>query len=321
MCLSLTLMIVPFNTLKVQIDRVKVRYLQEVSKLLDSGYFILDSHVEKFEEEWAKYCGAKYCVGVSSGTDALYLALKALDIGKGQNISVSPNAYYSDVEAIVRTGANPFIESKPFIQVHLYGSIGKAAKVEDCAQAHGYKPKGIGCWSFYPTKSLGAVGDAGAITTDDKKLYEKLRALRDLGQTKKNQHDYQGGTFRLDPIQAIYLSLQFPFLDEDLEFKRILCNRYASNLEGFEFIVPDFPHVFPIFINNRDEIKERLEEAGVSTAVHYPTPVWKHKAFKIDYDNSLQEERFNKELSLPLFIGMTTKQQDYVLYELKKFRS
>ncbi|MGB9794820.1 DegT/DnrJ/EryC1/StrS family aminotransferase [Caldisericum exile] len=318
------------------------------SEFLEKGWFILGENVKKFEEEFAKYCGAKFCVGVASGLDALILALEALDLPKGSEIIVPSNTYIATILAVVRAGFKPVLvepdirtynidplkiresitkNTKAIIVVHLYGKpcdmdpILEIVKkyglilLEDCAQAHGamYKNKkvgtfGIGCFSFYPTKNLGALGDAGAIVTDDEELAEKIKYLRNYGSFKKYQFDYIGYNSRLDEVQAGFLRIKLKYLDQIIEHKRKLANIYLKELSD-EFIKPvvsndnyDVYHIFNIRYKNRDHLREYLLQNGIKTEIHYPIPPHKQKALKsiVRGDYPISEEIHNTTLSLPI---------------------
>jgi dTDP-4-amino-4,6-dideoxygalactose transaminase len=318
------------------------------AEFLEKGWFILGENVKKFEEEFAKYCGAKFCVGVASGLDALILALEALDLPKGSEIIVPSNTYIATILAVIRAGFKPVLvepdmrtynidplkiresitkNTKAIIVVHLYGKpcdmdpILEIVKeyglilLEDCAQAHGamYKNKkvgtfGIGCFSFYPTKNLGALGDAGAIVTDDEELAEKIKYLRNYGSLKKYQFDYIGYNSRLDEIQAGFLRIKLKYLDQITEHKRKLANIYLKELSD-EFIKPvvsndtyDVYHIFNIRYKSRDHLREYLLQNGIKTEIHYPIPPHKQKALKsiVRGDYPISEEIHNTTLSLPI---------------------
>lgn len=343
---------IPFHSLKVQTQRVKKTFLPALAKWLDKGRFILDENVEKFEQEWAKFCKAKFAIGVSSGSDALYLALKALGIGPGDEVITQGNAYNASVAAIVRTGATPRFadveiktqkidvkavralineKTKAILVVHLYGLVSslttlKAVNIpiiEDCAQSHGTPLQGdLACFSFYPSKSLGGIGDGGAVVTNSAAHERIITAMRNLGQTSKNEHYYFGGTMRLDPIQAIWLRLQLKFLHKDLNEKIRMTQYYDRHLGNIDSYVPKdfyYPHIYPIFSNAKRLKRNRLIMAGVEVAEHYPVIVYKQPWYQGPIDICPNAEWLcEHELSLPLFLGMTRKQQDYIIKIIKK---
>ncbi|MDP2593369.1 MAG: DegT/DnrJ/EryC1/StrS family aminotransferase [bacterium] len=363
---------VPFADLSYPTGAVKKTYIAAVKKFLDGGNFILSKEVEEFEKKWAKYCGADFALGLSSGGDAIYVALKILDVGKGDEVITQGNAYNATVTAIMRTGAKPRFadidpetltinpekilplineKTKVILPVHLYGlvadmeRISKIAEqnklfiVEDCAQAHGAKREGkkagiwseIAAWSFYPTKNLGAFGEAGAITTKSEKYFQRGVALRNLGQEGKNNHKYFGFNMRLDGLEAIALSLKLPFLNDWTE-KRIEAAEFYDELidEVFDGEVAAPPkissakhiyHLYAITLKkglDRNLIQKNLSKQAVQTAVHYPVPVYKQPFFAEKTDKCpITEDLCSRILSLPIFFGITRKQQKYVVESLR----
>lgn len=324
------------------------QYKNFFEKFLDSGWYILGKSVKKFEEEFSAYCNSKYCVGVASGLDALILSLNALDLDKNSEIIVPSNTYVATMLAVIRNGyklvlVEPDINTynidplkieekitsntKAIIVVHLYGkvcnmeAINKIAQkynlyiIEDVAQAHGAKYKnkmagtfGIGCFSFYPTKNLGALGDAGAILTSDERLFDKLKALRNYGSAEKYHNQYLGYNSRLDEIQAGMLSIKLKVLDNIIEHKRNLAKIYFDNLSE-KFIRPaidkeyfDVYHIFNIRCKKRDALKQYLLEQEVQTEIHYPIPPHKQKALQgiVNGNYPISEEIHQTTLSLPI---------------------
>ena len=323
-------------------------FIEAVKNVLKNGWYILGNNVKKFEEEFAKYIGVKHCIGVGSGLDALIIALDSLDLPKGSEIIVPSNTYIATILAVVRCGYKPILvepdirtynidhtkieekitsKTKAIIIVHLYGKpcnmdpIIEICKkydlylLEDCAQAHGamYNSKkvgsfGLGCFSFYPTKNLGALGDGGAITTDDDDLAEKIRALRNYGSHKKYYNDYIGYNSRLDEIQAAFLLIKLKYLDQINSHKRDLAKIYFENLSD-EFIKPyqhpdyyDVFHIYNIRHYKRDKIRDYLIKKGIKTEIHYPIPPHKQKAMQgiLEGEYPISEEIHNTTLSLPI---------------------
>ena len=369
---------VKFNDLGKATGQVKRKFLKEAGLLVSRGRFILTPEVKDFESDWAKAVGAKYAVGVSSGTDALYLAFAALGIGPGDEVITQGNAYNASVTAILRVGAIPRFadinpdtlaldadkiehlinkKTKAILPVHLYGqvcgmeAILKIAKkhrlkiVEDCAQAHlaSFKGKQAGVWgdvgtfSFYPTKNLGAFGDAGAVTTNDKKIYEKILALRDLGQVAKNDHKHLGFNMRLDPIQAVLLKLKLPYLKKNTKERQEAALYYNKLFSEADIsVVPVSKnkyasHVYHLYVvrtlrHNRDWLMAELKKLGIETAVHYPLPVYKQpffKSLKLNFRDACPAADLSAHqiLSLPFFLGITKPQQKHVVESLKKVLS
>lgn len=300
-----------YHELKPQIDAA-------VSRVLEGGWYILGPEVETFEAEWAAYCGASHAVGLANGLDALILALRALDLGAGDEVIVPSNTFIATWLAVSAVGATPVpVEPDPathnidpalieaaissrtraIIPVHLYGQpadldpiLAIARRhglkvVEDAAQAHGarYKGKRIGahgdvvCWSFYPGKNLGAMGDGGAITTDDDALAERIKLLRNYGSRVRYVNEEPGVNSRLDPIQAAILRAKLPFLDEWTERRRAIVALYAEGLAKADLVLPHVPewaepvwHLYVVRSAQREALQTRLGEAKVGTLIHYP---------------------------------------------------
>ena len=291
-----------------------------MQRVLDSGWYILGPEVEAFEAEWAAYCGSAHAVGLANGLDALILALRALDVGPGDEVIVPSNTYIATWLAVSAVGARPVpVEpdtathnidparmataltdrTKAILPVHLYGqpadldpimAIARThglAVVEDAAQAHGarYKGRRIGahgdivCWSFYPGKNLGALGDAGAITTDNPDLAERIRVLRNYGSRLKYVNEVQGANSRLDPLQAAVLRVKLEHLDAWTGRRRALAAQYLAGLAGTELILPHVPdwagpawHLFVVRTKAREALQTRLTDPGIGTLIHYPIP-------------------------------------------------
>ncbi|BAO82760.1 predicted pyridoxal phosphate-dependent enzyme apparently involved in regulation of cell wall biogenesis [Serpentinimonas maccroryi] len=343
---------VPFLDLGASYFELKSEIDSAIQRVLSSGWYILGPEVEAFEAEWANYCEAKYAVGLANGLDALILALRALGVGKGDEVIVPSNTYIATWLAVSAVGATPVpVEPDPatfnldssrieaaitkntkvLLPVHLYGQpadldpiLALARKhnlfvVEDAAQAHGarYKGKRIGahgdvvCWSFYPGKNLGALGDAGGITTNSPELADKIRVLRNYGSRVKYVNEVQGINSRLDPIQAAVLRTKLNYLDEWTERRKAIALTYLSNLHGTELVLPFVPdwaepvwHLFVVRSSNRNQLQSYLTEAGIGTLIHYPIPPHLQVAYahaKIHFD-ALQITKFlsDQVLSLPI---------------------
>ncbi len=311
---------IPFLDLGAAYRELKAEIDAGVARVLDSGWYILGPEVEAFEAEWAAYCGADHAVGLANGLDALTLALRALDIGPGDEVIVPSNTYIATWLAVSAVGATPVpVEPDPathnidtariapaitprtraLLPVHLYGQpadmepileISRAhglAVVEDAAQAHGARYKGrklgthgdIVCWSFYPGKNLGALGDGGAVTTNRSDLADKVRVLRNYGSRVKYVNDVQGVNSRLDPVQAAVLRVKLPYLDAWTDRRRALASAYDVGLADTGLILPHVPgwaepawHLYVVRSPDRDALQVRLTEAGVGTLIHYPIP-------------------------------------------------
>lgn len=333
----------PYRELQPEIDAA-------VARVLASGWYILGPEVEAFEEEWAAYCEARHAVGLANGLDALTLALRALDIGAGDEVIVPSNTYIATWLAVVAVGATPVpVEPDPathnidparipdaitprtraLLPVHLYGQpadldpvveIARTkglAVIEDAAQAHGarYKGRRIGahgdvvCWSFYPGKNLGALGDAGAITTNRADLADRIRVLRNYGSRVKYVNEIQGVNSRLDPLQAAVLRVKLKVLDDWTDRRRHIAAHYMQGLSSTSLTLPHVPewtepvwHLFVIRSADRDALQAGLSKVGIGTLIHYPIPPHRQDAFGTLSKRSLPlAEQLSREvLSLPM---------------------
>lgn len=342
-------------------------YVQCFRELLNSGWYILGKQVATFEEAFAQYCGTKHCIGVASGLDALMLALRCYNFPAGSEVLVPSNTYIATILSILQCGLKPVLvepdihtynidplkieekitkNTKAIMVVHLYGKACdmepimqiagkyKLPVIEDCAQAHGamYKGQkvgtfGIGAFSFYPTKNLGALGDAGAITTNDQEKKDLFMALRNYGSKIKYQNDYIGYNSRLDEIQAGLLSVKLKYLDKINRHKRDLAAIYLKELKD-DFIKPsvssdyfDVYHIFNIRHPKRDELKEYLLKNDIKTDIHYPIPPNKQKAMEgiIIGEYPISEEIHRTTLSLPISFGHTEDDIYKVVETINKF--
>jgi len=359
---------IPFNDLTRQYKSIEEKLNKTINVVLKSGWFILGKNVETFEIEFADYVGKKYGIGVASATDALFLALLASGIKRGDEVITVPNTAIPTIAAISAAGAVPvfadinqyytidssIIEKKisrktrAIIPVHLYGqscqmaSILNIAKkynlrvIEDCAQAHGAEYRGlkvpvgdIGCFSFYPTKNLGAYGDGGMIVTNNENLFQKLKLLRNYGETTRFTHIIKGYNSRLDEIQAAILRLKLKYLDRWNNERRKIAKSYNELLEDF-VLTPqedkDNRHIYHLYVirtEKRDKLKDYLYAKGIGTAIHYPIPAHLQKGYsdlgykKNDFKTC---EKFSKEiLSLPLFPELINREIEYVCSNIKDF--
>lgn len=324
------------------------------TRVIRSGWYVLGQEVSAFESEFAQYVGAKHCIGVANGLDALILSIEALDLPKGSDILVASNTYIATILAIVRAGHCPVLvepelatfnidatllpqamttKTRAICVTHLFGktcrmdAIGAFARehslkvVEDCAQSHGAKLGtqmtgtfgDAGCFSFYPTKNLGALGDAGAIVTDDDALADRLRHMRNYGSKQKYVNCYVGVNSRLDEMQAALLRVKLRHLDAMTAHKRALARVYFDNLpdwvakplqRGDEF---DVFHIYGIRHPQRDALRQHLLDHGVKTEVHYPIPPHRQEAMRgiLSGTYSVAEELHSTELSLPISVGHT----------------
>ena len=354
-----------------QYQKYAEEYNAAAISVLKSGWYILGGFGEKFEHEFADFIGTKYCIGVNSGQDALTLAIRALGITKGDEVIVPANTYIATVLGITENQATPvFVEpdefynldasliekaitdrTKAIMAVHLYGQAANMQKIkgvadkyhlyllEDCAQSHGALCDGqvtgtfgnMGCFSFYPTKNLGAFGDAGAVVTNDEVLNRKLRLLRNYGSCVKYYNEIEGVNSRLDEMQAALLSVKLSHMQELTEERIALAQYYTDNIHQTNLIKPKTRqgsnhvyHQYVVRCKQRDKLKKYLLEKGIQTQIHYPIPP--HLAICYRYlgyrkgDFPLTEQYADQILSLPLYTEITKEEQDYVIDVLNSFR-
>ena len=345
---------IPFNTLKPGYEKYRDEYLEAATRVLDSGWYTLGHELEAFESEFAEWLGMRHCVGLNSGLDALILAIRALGIKAGDEVIVPANTYIASVLGITENGAMPvFVEpdqyynidpdeieqaitprTKAILVVHLYGQACRMDKImeivqrhnlpviEDCAQSHGAAFKGqktgtfgtISCFSFFPTKNMGAFGDAGAIATNDEEIAQKIRALRNYGSEKKYYNKYQGVNSRMDEIQAALLRVKLRHIDEITAERRAIAEAYLAGIKNPNIILPQIAegashvwHLFVVRTERRDELQKYLADNGISTQIHYPVPphlaeTYKGLGYKIG-DFPTTEDYSQTILSLPVFNG------------------
>jgi dTDP-4-amino-4,6-dideoxygalactose transaminase len=363
-------MIISFLDLKRVIAPQHEEIVSAVSRVIHSGWFVLGPETESFENEFASYTGANYCIGVGNGLDALKLALLAHNIGPGDEVIVPAHTFIATWLAVSQTGATPIpvepnphtynidpqhvealitTRTKAILPVHLYGrsveidalnAIAHKYKlpiIEDAAQAHGasYEGKRIGghgntvAWSFYPGKNLGALGDGGAVTTNDPLIFQKIQKLRNYGSEKKYQHEMLGFNSRLDEIQAAVLRVRLKYLDIENASRRAIVKTYLTELEGLPIQLPmqdkleeSAWHLFVIQSSKRDQLQQDLAKERISTLIHYPCAPHLQKAYRhlscqigtLPITESMQ----NRVLSLPLSPRQTLNETTFVISALKK---
>lgn len=358
------------NVLDRQFQMYSKEYEESALRVLRSGWYVLGNEVKQFEEEFAAYTGRKYCVGLNSGLDALIMSVRALGIGKGDEVIVQANTYIATVLGITENGATPvFVEpdeyynidagkieeaitekTKAIMVVHLYGQasnmkpIVELAKkyqlpiIEDCAQSHGACFEGkmtgtfgiSGCFSFYPTKNLGAFGDAGAIVTDDKEFADKIRMMRNYGSRIKYVNEIEGINSRLDEMQAALLRVKLTHIQELNDERKVLGERYTKGITNEKIVKPEVRtgadsvfHQYVIRCAEREKLQKFLEEQGIQTQIHYPIPPHLAECYKqLGHqagEYPITEQYANEVLSLPLYTGMTWDEQDYVIEKLNAF--
>lgn len=364
---------IPFLSLSPQHSRIRTEALAAIAEVYDRNWFILGKELESFEKAYAEFTNTAFCLGVGNGHDALFIALKTLGIGPGDEVIVPAHTFIATWLAVTKTGADlipvdadhtfnlnthkiePGLskKTKAIIPVHLYGqscdmstilSLARGEKIfviEDNAQAHGATWQGqstgsfgdINATSFYPVKNLGALGDGGALTTDNNLLAESARKYRNYGFLKKNVGEVQGINSRLDEIQAAVLRIKLNHLQSWNEERIRLATSYIKMLEGVGDIqlpvtAPEAHHVFHLFVvrsSRRDALREHLAAHQVETMIHYPIPPHLQRSYKdLGYkkgDFPVAESMAHTSISLPLWPGMSNEQIEYICDLIKKFYS
>ncbi len=388
---------IPFLDLKKINAPYEVAFQQKLKAVLERGWYILGNEVVAFEANFANYCGAKYCIGVGNGLDALVLIFKGyIQLGKlqkGDEVIVPANTYIASILSILQADLIPVLvepnietyninpdlisekitsKTKAILVVHLYGQIAEMDAirkiatennllvVQDAAQSHGaiesqksevtsrrlainseeikdsslptFLMNGASAYSFYPGKNLGALGDGGAITTNDDELAKVIYALRNYGSETKYYTDYIGINSRLDEIQAAFLNVKLPHLDNDNNKRRAIAKRYLSEIKNDKLTLPfwDFSqnHVFHLFVirtQNRDDLQRYLFENGIQTMIHYPIPPHKQKAFSPEtlrwnqLSFPITEKIHNEVLSLPISPVLTEDEVSFIIEVLNKW--
>ena len=346
---------IPFLDLSRQITALRAELDAAVASVLDGGRFVGGEPVERFEREFADWCGTAHAIGVASGTDAIAIALQAVGIGVGDEVITVANTCVPTVAGIEGSGATPVLvdadprtmtidpervaaavgpRTRAIVPVHLYGlcadmdallAIAREHNlriVEDCAQAHGasYRNRPAGtmgdaaAFSFYPTKNLGALGDAGAVVTSDAAAAERARILREYGEPRRYESVVRGTNSRLDTLQAALLSVKLDRVDGWNDVRRAIARRYDAVLTDTDTVPPPAPsdrlhayHLYVVRVADRDRFRARLLGAGVETLVHYPKAVHQHPAYAgLGARNSLQvsEQLAAEVVSLPLYPEM-----------------
>ncbi len=365
-------LVIAFNDLKRELAPLRSDLDAALARVLDSGWFALGEELKGFECEFAEYLGGGEVAGVANGTDALELALRALDVEPGDKVITAANAGGYASTAILACGAHPvyvdvdpetglispqhlgddlLVSAKAIIITHLYGQmadmtiLAQRARtantflVEDCAQAHGARLDGraAGCWgdiacfSFYPTKNLGALGDAGAVFSTKKPYIEKVRHLRQYGWRDKYVHELRGGrNSRLDEIHAACLRTRLPTLESANLRRRAIGQRYQEGIAHPLIRVPrrrtdssDVVHLYPVRCEQRSALMAHLRAEGIQTAIHYPLPdhlqpAWKSQVGSPSLPNT--EKRAEEILSLPCHGALTDQEIDHVIDTCNRFR-
>ncbi|MBI5098652.1 MAG: DegT/DnrJ/EryC1/StrS family aminotransferase [Nitrospirae bacterium] len=355
--------VIPMLDIKAQHGPIKEEIKQALKDILDSGQFILGPNVRLFEQEVASYYNVGHAAGLASGTDALYLCLKALDIKQGDEVITTPFTFIATAEAITYVGATPVfvdidrytlnmdvskiekkitLKTKAIIVVHLFGQPADMDEItelagkynlkiiEDCAQAFGARYKGrhigtisdAGCFSFYPSKNLGAYGDGGMMITNRNEIYENVNLLRNHGTVAPYRHRFIGYNSRLDEIQAAILRIKLKHIDEYNRNRRKLANIYTSILDGAVQCPLEFQdrthvyHQYTIRTQERDKVAAILRENNISSVVYYPVSLHMQEAFNyLGYkkgDLPESESAADEVLSIPIYPELKPEKAEYI---------
>lgn len=362
---------VQFVDLVAQYQSIRHEIHAELEKVMSTASFVLGPAVREFEDAFAAYCGSRHCVGVASGADALTLAMRALDVGPGDEVITAANTFIATVNGIAHAGATPVLvdidpatynldptlleraitpRTRAVIPVHLYGQpadmdpildIARSRNllvVEDAAQAHGatYKSRKVGtfgamaCFSFYPGKNLGSYGEGGAVTTNDDLLAEKLRVLRNVGQSEKYIHPVIGYNSRLQTMQAAVLNVKLRHLDDWNARRRHFADRYTELLQDSGCALPTVMsgvepvwHLYVIQHDRRDDLLRFLAEKQIYCGIHYPVPIHEQQAYKgvrtVPDGAPITSRAASRLLSLPMHPDLTEEQVKAVAKAILEF--
>lgn len=368
---------IPVMDLKRQYKTISKEIDRAIKRVFEQSNFILGQEVKVLEQEFAAYVGAKYAVGVNSGTDALFLALKASSVNTGDEVITCAFGYIASILGISYCDAKPVLvdvnvsdygidtgliervitkKTKAILPVHLYGqmcdmqSLMKIAKkyklkvIEDCAQAHGAKQQlsggkcqmagtigDVGCYSFYPTKNLGAYGDAGMVVTDDENIYRQLLLLRDYGRKDRYVFALKGYNSRLDELQAAILRVKLKYLNSWNKERQKLADLYYKLVKNDLVVLPprnsDRQHCYHLFVvrsKEREKLQNYLREKHINTAIHYPVPIHLQEAYKdLGYKEGrypVAEQLSQEVLTIPMFPELSQKEIKYVCAHINDFK-
>jgi dTDP-4-amino-4,6-dideoxygalactose transaminase len=337
---------------------------------MDNGYYIMGEESNRFEKDFATYCGTAHCIGTGNGLNALELILQAYNFPQGSEVIVPANTYIASILAISNVGLTPVLvepdmatynidpnrieqhispKTKAIMVVHLYGRLCEMSLIqdlakknglkliEDAAQAHGAISKSgkkagnlsdAAGFSFYPSKNLGALGDGGAVCTNDKALAHKVRSLRNYGSSEKYINTVQGTNSRLDELQAAFLNVKLPHLDEDNRRRRAIAKNYIENIKNPAVVLPSVEnweshswHLFVVRTKNRQQLMDYLLSKGVGTNVHYPLPPHKQQAYiELNKLNLPITEQIHREvLSLPMGTHLSDNDVNNVISAIESY--
>lgn len=360
---------IPLMDLRAQHDSLEKEINEVIREVISEAAFIGGRHLNEFEEAFAKFCGSEFCVGIDSGTAALYVVLKNLGIGAGDEVIMPVNTFIATPNAVRMCGAKPvFVDvserdylidtsliedkinanTKAIIPVHLYGGVCDMEKmkelsdkyglkiIEDCAQAHGSEFMGkrvpilgIGCFSFFPAKNLGAYGDGGAIVCDDPELVKKCRMFINHGRTEKYLHETEGFNFRMDNLQAAILNVKLKKLEEWIKKKNEIAEIYSHKLKG-KFRLQENRegdknsyHLFVIRSDKRDGLGKFLEASSISSGIHYPVPLHLQPTFRyLEYEEGdfpIGEMLSKEILSIPIYPELEMEKAEFISSKVLEF--
>lgn len=361
---------IAFATMDRMHRDIKDEMAEKFLSIYQKGWFIQGEECDAFEKEFAAWNGNAYAVGVATGLDALMLALKALNIGIGDEVIIPSNTFIATALAVSYTGAkivlvDPDINTyningtylrdaitdrtKAIIAVHLYGqaaemedivSIAKEYNlyvIEDCAQAHGALYKGrkvgtfgdIGCFSFYPGKNLGALGDGGIAVSDNEEIIDKIRCLANYGAKEKYNHLYKGTNSRLDELQAGFLRVKLKYIDLYNKERDEIAKKYLQRINNPKIVLPTIGnnrthiwHIFAVMCETKEDFKQYLKSNGINTMCHYPIPIAEQEAYADEHLQLTPIATYisRNEISLPIYIGMTEEESEYVIEVINRYR-
>jgi dTDP-4-amino-4,6-dideoxygalactose transaminase len=360
---------VPFNDLsRIHLPLVDV-FQNELKEIITENQFVLGDKVEKFEKNFASWECADYCASVSNGTVALELALRALEIGPGDEVIVPAFTFVASVFAVMQTGATPILcdvkpgipfidetkceklisnKTKAIIAVTLHGRVENLSELRkicdehelklilDAAQSHGARIDGkslinyaeIATYSFYPGKNLGALGEGGAVITNNQEVFDKICLYRNWGALEKYNHDKWGGNFRMETLQAAFLNVKLGFMDSWIQERKNIAKMYIENIKSeiipknLEITSDHVYHIFDIRVSNRANAILELNTLGIQTGIHYPKAIHQNSFYE-NYGKlgkfPMSEEIAKTTLSIPIFPGLSTREIEFVVENVNKY--
>jgi len=360
---------IPFNNLKLEYKKYRRKYNRSIQNVLRKGEYILGEEVERFENSFSKYIGSEYCVGVNSGLDALKLTIRALGYGPSDEIIVPSNTYIASIIAISENQVTPVLvepdeyyninpdkiiskitgKTRAIMVVHLYGQAAQMDKIqlicnqynleliEDCAQSHGSKFNGqmtgtfgiAGCFSFYPTKNLGAFGDGGAVCTNNYDLFIKIKMLRNYGSIEKYKNELIGVNSRLDELQAAILNVKLTHIDKLINHRVKIANLYLSTIDNprvqHPLVNPSATHVWHLFVIRVDEQNDFIKYLKLNcvlTGIHYPIPPHLSNAYYglLNVESDYTDQLSKSVVSLPIYDWMNIKDAKKVVSVINGYR-